>query len=72
MNIKIQISVATLLLVMLFLSCNREPVPPPEPVIGRITVAQLRQMHEAGVHTVDTNVMIRGIITLTPELGNLP
>ncbi len=29
-------------------------------------------MHEQGTVTVDTNVYIQGIITLTPELGNIP
>lgn len=72
MNIKIKIPVVSFLFIMLFLSCDRDPVPPPEPVVARITVAQLRQMYEAGVLTVDTNVVIRGIVTLTPELGNLP
>ena len=53
-------------------SCNREPVPPPEPVINHITIAQLRGMYESGITTVDTNVYIRGIITLTPEFENIP
>ncbi len=72
MNLKIKISLTSLLFLILFISCNKEPVPPPEPVIAKITVAQLREMHEAGVLSVDTNVMVSGIITLTPELGNLP
>lgn len=53
-------------------SCSREPVPPPEPQIDYITIEQLRMMHEQGIVTVDTNVYIRGIVTLTPELGNIP
>ncbi len=72
MNVKIQIALILLLISTLFLSCNKEPVPPPEPVIERIGVAQLREMHENGVLSVDTNVLVRGVITLTPELGNLP
>jgi len=59
-------------LTTVFASCDREPVPPPEPVIDRVSVAQLRQMFDAGIVTVDTNIYIQGIITLTPELGNLP
>ena len=59
-------------LVILTASCNREPVPPPEPVIEKVSIAQLRQMFDAGVVTVDTSIYIQGIITLTPELGNLP
>lgn len=54
------------------LSCNRDPVPPPEPVIDYVTVKQLRKMYDEGVTTIDTNIYIQGIITLTPELGNLP
>lgn len=53
-------------------SCSREPVPPPEPLIDYITIEQLRTMHDQGIATVDTNVYIQGIITLTPELGNIP
>ena len=54
------------------ISCNRDPVPPPEPVIDYVTVKQLRKMYDEGVATIDTNIYIQGIITLTPELGNLP
>lgn len=72
MNVKIQSALFFLLISTFFLSCNKEPVPPPEPVIERISVAQLREMHQNGILSVDTNVMIRGTITLTPELGNLP
>jgi len=53
-------------------SCNREPIPPPEPKVDRISIKQLRTMQEEGIVTVDTNVYIQGIITLTPELGNIP
>lgn len=53
-------------------SCNREPIPPPEPVVERISVAGLRKMFEKGVTKIDTNIYIKGIVTLTPELGNIP
>jgi hypothetical protein len=53
-------------------SCTREPIPPPEPEIDYIKIEQLRAMHEQGITIVDTNVYIQGIITLTPELGNIP
>ncbi len=53
-------------------SCSREPVPPPEPNIDYITIEQLRAMHEQGIATIDTNIYIQGIITITPELGNIP
>lgn len=60
------------LIVLLAASCSREPVPPPEPQVDYITIGQLREMHEKGITTIDTNVYIQGIITLTPELGNIP
>jgi len=53
-------------------SCSREPIPPPEPKIDFLTIEQLRAMHEQGITTIDTNVYIQGIVTLTPELGNIP
>ena len=70
MKKRIHIPLLTILLIVL--SCSREPVPPPEPVIDYITIEQLREMYEDGISQVDTNVYIQGIITLTPELGNLP
>ena len=70
MKKRIHIPFLTILLIVL--SCSREPVPPPEPVIDYITIEQLREMYEDGISQVDTNVYIQGIITLTPELGNLP
>jgi len=53
-------------------SCNRVPVEPPEPVIDHIKIRDLRAMFEGGVTTIDTNIYIQGIITLTPELNNVP
>ena len=69
---KKRIFILLLTVLLIVLSCSREPVPPPEPVIDYITIEQLRDMYEAGLSQVDTNVYIQGIITLTPELGNLP
>ncbi|MCI0522225.1 MAG: DUF5689 domain-containing protein [Bacteroidales bacterium] len=59
-------------LLLAVISCNRDPVPPPQPVIDYVTVKQLRKMYDEGVTTIDTNIYIQGIITITPELGNLP
>lgn len=72
MNIRILIPVIITILILSVTSCNREPVPPPEPVIDYVTVRQLRKMYTDGVTVVDTNIYVQGIITLTPELGNLP
>lgn len=72
MNIK-TFSCGIILVVSLFLlSCDREPMLPPEPTIDYITISQLRDMYENGIVTIDTNIYIQGIITLTPEFGNLP
>ena len=59
-------------ILLLAASCSREPLPPPEPQVDYITIGQLREMHEKGITTIDTNVYVQGIITLTPELGNIP
>ncbi len=66
----INLSVATAIISLS--SCSREPVPPPEPEVEYITIEQLRSMNTQGITTVDTLVYIQGIITLTPELGNIP
>jgi hypothetical protein len=58
--------------VLFFSSCTREPIKPPEPVISYVTIEQLRQMYDSGMVTVDTNIYIQGIITLTPEFKNVP
>ncbi len=66
----IPLIISTILIV--FSSCNREPVPPPEPVVNYVTIEQLRGMFDTGITTIDTNIYIQGLITLTPELGNVP
>ncbi len=72
MKKKATLPVWVMLAVSALVSCHREPVEPPEPVIEHLTIAELRQMYQEGVTTLDTNAYIRGIITLTPELNNLP
>ncbi len=72
MKIKTIFQLTIVTFIIASLSCSREPVPPPEPQVDYITIEQLRMMHEQGIVTVDTNVYIQGIITLTPELGNIP
>lgn len=72
MKSKLFIPLVMALIMTFLLSCNRDPVPPPEPVVNRISVAGLRQLFNKGVTTIDTNIYIRGIITLTPELSNVP
>ncbi len=58
--------------VLSFASCDREPMTPPEPVIEHITIAELRDIYESGISHIDSNIYIQGVITLTPELGNVP
>lgn len=53
-------------------SCDRDPVPPPEPVVERMAIADLKGLFTGSTTKIDTNVHIQGVITLTPELGNLP
>ena len=53
-------------------SCDRDPVPPPEPVVERISISDLRELYTGSTTKIDTNVYIQGVVTLTPELGNLP
>lgn len=63
---------ASLACLVLFFSCEREPVAPPEPEVNYITIRQLRDIYAKGSTKVDTSVYIQGIITLTPEFGNVP
>jgi hypothetical protein len=72
MKNKFNITVLVLVLLPVFYSCNRDPLLPPDPVIDQITIKQLRSMYQSGIVTIDTNVYIKGIVTLTPEFGNLP
>ncbi len=72
MNRPIQFSILLFLSLVTVLSCDREPIEPPEPVIERLSIKDLRRLYEEGVTTIDTNIYIQGIITLTPELKNLP
>ena len=53
-------------------SCNREPVAPPQPVIEQISIADLKSLFKGAEITLDTNVFLQGIVTLTPELNNIP
>lgn len=67
------ISALAIALTLLAASCDKEPTAPPEPVVDYVTIAQLRDMHTAGAtDTIKTNLYIQGVVTLTPELGNVP
>jgi hypothetical protein len=73
MKMNLSITGLTLLFILTLASCNREPSAPPEPVIDYVTIKQLREMHTPGAtDTIKTNIYIQGVITLTPELGNIP
>ncbi|HDR88710.1 MAG TPA: DUF5017 domain-containing protein [Bacteroidetes bacterium] len=53
-------------------ACDREPVVPPMPRVEPISIADLRAMYQGEDVTLDTAVYIQGIVTLTPELNNIP
>jgi hypothetical protein len=72
MKNKLYILSCLLTVYLIISSCSREPIPPPEPVINYVTIKKLREMYTQGMVTVDTNIYIRGIITLTPEFKNVP
>jgi hypothetical protein len=63
---------ATLVLLTALAGCDRDPVVPPIPVMERIDIAELRALYTGTATTVDTLVYIQGIVTLTPELNNVP
>ncbi|HDJ33911.1 MAG TPA: DUF5017 domain-containing protein [Bacteroidetes bacterium] len=54
------------------LACDREPVVPPMPRVEPVSIADLRAMYQGQDLTLDTAVYIQGIVTLTPELNNIP
>lgn len=66
------ILVLVLTVILLTASCNREPVVPPQPVTEQISIADLKSLYKGTDITLDTNVFIQGIVTLTPELNNIP
>ena len=72
MNKRFSIPLIWILLLSITFACIKEPVPPPEPVIDRVTIAGLRDLQKQGVGIIDSNIYIQGVVTLTPELGNLP
>jgi len=67
------ISILAIAITLSIVSCDREPVAPPARQVDYVTIEQLRAMHKSGVtDTVKTDVYIQGVVTLTPELGNVP
>ncbi len=52
--------------------CDREPVVPPMPVIEAMNIADLRALYQGADVVIDTAVYIQGIVTITPELNNIP
>jgi len=73
MKNKLYISILAIAITLSIVSCDREPVAPPARQVDYVTIEQLREMHVSGVtDTVKTDVYIQGVVTLTPELGNVP
>jgi hypothetical protein len=52
--------------------CDREPVVPPQPVTEHISIADLKALYSGSETVIDTNAFIQGVVTMTPELGNIP
>jgi len=74
MKNKLYIIILTALLAVPVVSCNREPSVPPEPKVDHISIANLRTQFDGTKDTItlDTSIYIRGVITLSPELSNIP
>jgi hypothetical protein len=72
MNIKNYLAGILIATAIIIISCDREPILPPQPVTQHMTIAQLRQLYDKGIVTVDTDAYIEGKITITPEFGNIP
>jgi hypothetical protein len=74
MKNKLYTIVLAALFAMIIASCDREPSTPPEPKVDRIAISQLRAMYNGSADTVsiDTSIYIQGVVTLTPELSNIP
>lgn len=58
--------------IIIMAGCDRQPVEPPVPQIPNLKIRQLRELYQGTDVVVDTNAYIQGIITLTPELNNIP
>ena len=71
-KIRIPVILIVTILFASALGCNREPVQPPMPVIEQISINDLKSLYTGSDVLVDTNVYIQGIVTMTPELNNIP
>lgn len=71
-SIKKNIAIIALLTVMTFSACDREPIPPPQPVVEQISIADLKALYKGTTVLLDTSLYIQGIVTLTPEKNNIP
>lgn len=69
---KKNIVIIALLALITFIQCDREPIPPPQPRIDQISVADLKELYNGTTLVIDSSVYIQGIVTLTPEKNNIP
>ncbi|MGC9471586.1 MAG: DUF5689 domain-containing protein [Bacteroidales bacterium] len=60
------------ILLVLAPACDREPVVPPMPRVEPLSIGDLRALYQGEDVTLDTAVYIQGVVTLTPELNNIP
>ncbi|MFN2379702.1 MAG: DUF5689 domain-containing protein, partial [Bacteroidales bacterium] len=66
------LATAAVINLLLLSGCDREPVVPPQPVTEQISIADLKALYTGSETVIDTNVFIQGVVTMTPELGNIP
>lgn len=72
MKFKRNILIIALLAVITFVQCDREPIPPPQPRIDQISIADLKELFKGTALVIDSSLYIQGIVTLTPEKNNIP
>ncbi len=71
-SIKKTIGLLAIISILTLSACDREPIPPPQPRIEQISIADLKAMHQGSTVVIDSAVFIQGIVTLTPEKNNIP
>jgi len=71
-QIKSYIGIIALVLIINLSSCEREPVPPPQPKVEQISISDLKAMFKGETIVIDSAMYIQGIVTLTPEKNNIP
>lgn len=71
-SLKKTIGLLAIVSLLTFSACDREPVPPPQPRIEQVSIADLKNMFTGSTIEIDTAIYIQGVVTLTPEKNNIP